>query len=221
MDITGLSIISFQLKQGKLQLSLVDMEQAISDGMYIKTCLRVIKKTNYINKAVLAWRRRTLVDCTIALFWPFITEAHKKQQLKLEQGNNKQARSVMLQKTVKDMALKINHLERYTNQQQHTMRLRGTVTFRVINRHLVDPAEAATELVLPVEVMVTTSDDRQESLEPSKRMLTDDSRDMKMPTGQKRNSRTRITATLMVMNDPMDMIVHIAPGLRKDTVCLP
>ena len=44
VDITGSSIIPFRLKQKKLQLFLVNTEQAISDGMYIKTCLRVIEK---------------------------------------------------------------------------------------------------------------------------------------------------------------------------------
>ena len=38
-----------------------------------------------------------------------------------------------------------------------------------------------------------------------------------MPTGPKSNSRTRVIVTLMVMNVLMDMIVHIAHGLRKDT----
>ena len=108
-DLTGLSIIPFRLKQEKLLLFLSDTDQAISNGMYIKTCLRVIERTNYINKAVLAWRRQTLADRTVALFWPFITETHKKQWLKLEQGSDEQANSVMLQNTVKDMALKISH----------------------------------------------------------------------------------------------------------------
>ena len=44
VDITGPSIIPFRLKQEKLQLFLADTEQAILDGMYIKTCLCVIKK---------------------------------------------------------------------------------------------------------------------------------------------------------------------------------
>ena len=118
VDLTGPSIIPYRLKQEKLLLFLSDTEQAISNGMYIKTYLRVIERTNYINKAVLAWRRRTLPDRTVAFFWSFITEAHKKQRLKLEQGSDEQAKSVMLQNTVKDMALKISQLERYTNRQQ-------------------------------------------------------------------------------------------------------
>ena len=89
VDITGPSIILFCLKQEKLLLFLADIERAISDGMYIKTCLRVIEKSNYINKAVLAWRRRTLTDSTVALFWSFITEAHKKQRLKLAKSSDK------------------------------------------------------------------------------------------------------------------------------------
>ena len=69
MDLTGPSIIPFRLKQKELLLFLANTEQAMLDGMHIKTCLRVIKKLNYIN---------TLATCTVALFWPFITEAHKK-----------------------------------------------------------------------------------------------------------------------------------------------
>ena len=111
VDLTGPSIIPYRLKQEKLLLFLSDTEQAISNGIYIKTCLRVIERTNYINKAILAWRRRTLADRNVALFWPFITEAHKKQRLKLAQGNDEQANSIMLQKTVKNMALKINQLK--------------------------------------------------------------------------------------------------------------
>ena len=117
VNLTGPTIISFRLKQEKLLLFLADIEQAILNGMYIKTCLRVIEKTNYINKTVLAWRRRPLPTCTVALFWPFITEEHKKQRLKLEQGSDEQANIVMLQNTVKDMALKISQLKRYTDQE--------------------------------------------------------------------------------------------------------
>ena len=58
---------------------------------------------------------------TVALFWPFIKAAHKKQRLKLEQGNDEQASSVMLQKQYNDMALKVSQLERYTDQQQNTI----------------------------------------------------------------------------------------------------
>ena len=43
-NITGPSIKPFCLKQGKLKIFLQNTEQAISDGMYIKTCLRVIEK---------------------------------------------------------------------------------------------------------------------------------------------------------------------------------
>ena len=68
VDIVGPSIILFRLKQEKLLLFLLDTEQAIPIGMYIKTCLRVIERTNYINKAVLEWRRRTQATRTVALF---------------------------------------------------------------------------------------------------------------------------------------------------------
>ena len=120
VDLTSPSMIPFRLKQEKLLLFLLDTEQAILNGMYIKTCLRVIERTNYINKAVFAWRRCILPNCTVALFWPFI-KAYKKQRLKLEQGSDEQANSVMLQNTVKDMTLKISQLERYTDQQQNTI----------------------------------------------------------------------------------------------------
>ena len=43
VDLTGPSIILFRLKQEKLLLFLSDTEQAILEGMYTKTCLRVIK----------------------------------------------------------------------------------------------------------------------------------------------------------------------------------
>ena len=116
VDITGPLIISFRLKQNKLKLFLQDTEQAISDRMYIKKYLRVIKNSNYINKALLTWQAQILANQTVTLFWQFITAAHKKQGLKLRQGNNEQASSVMLQKTVKDMALKFSQLEQYTDQ---------------------------------------------------------------------------------------------------------
>ena len=130
--------------------------------------------------------------------------------MKLVQGNDKQANSVMLQKTVKDMVLKISQLERYTDQQQHTLNnvvdkvndeasvhsksdqsipgvidtsgtpstksselsttqaliasltasLAGAERNRYIPCNKVDPIEAVTELILPVEVEVATNDDR-------------------------------------------------------------
>ena len=86
--------------------------------MYIVTCLRVIEKSNFINKSVLEWRRRPQATRTVAFFWPFFTAAHKKQRLKLEQGNDEQASSVMLQKQYNDMALKVGQLERSTDQLQ-------------------------------------------------------------------------------------------------------
>ena len=118
MNLTCPSIISFRLKQEKLLLFLSDTEQAVPIGMYIVTCLCVIKKSNFINKSVLEWRRRPQRLRTVALFWPFIKAAHKKQRLKLEQGNDEQANSVMLQKQYNDIALKVSQLERYTDQQQ-------------------------------------------------------------------------------------------------------
>ena len=117
VDVTGPSIIPFCLKQEKFLLFLSDTEQAILNIMYIKTCLRVIERTNYVNKAVLAWRRQTEATRTVALFWPFIREAHTKQRLKLEQERDEQANSVMLQKQYKEIALKISQLERYTDRQ--------------------------------------------------------------------------------------------------------
>ena len=95
VDLTGPSITPFRLKQEKLLLFLSDTEQAVPVGRYIVICLQVIEKSNFINKAVLAWRRRDAADRTVALFWPFIREAHKKQRLKLEHGNDEQANSVM------------------------------------------------------------------------------------------------------------------------------
>ena len=121
VDLTGPSITPFHLKQEKLLLFLSDMEQAVPIGMYIVTCLRVIEKSNFINKSVLEWRRRPQGMRTIALFWPFIEASHKKQRLKLEQGNDEQANSVMLQKQYNDMVLKVSQLERYTDQQQTTI----------------------------------------------------------------------------------------------------
>ena len=78
VDITWQSIKPFRLKQEKLKQFLEDTEQAISNGMYIKKCLWVIKKSNYINKAVLTWRAQPLPDRTIALFWSFFAAAYKK-----------------------------------------------------------------------------------------------------------------------------------------------
>ena len=58
VDLTSPSITPFRLKQEKLLLFLSDTEQAVPIGMYIVTCLRVIEKSNFINKSVLEWRRR-------------------------------------------------------------------------------------------------------------------------------------------------------------------
>ena len=81
------------------------------------TYLWVIEKSSFINKAILEWRWRPQADQTVALFWPFIKVAHKKQRLKLEQENDEQASSVMLQKQYNDMALKVSQFKRFTDQQ--------------------------------------------------------------------------------------------------------
>ena len=61
------------------------------------------------------------------------------------------------------------------------------------------------------------TDDHQEYLERSTVISTNGSLDRKMPPGPKRNSRTRITTTLMAMHVPIDMIVDIVCGQRRDT----
>ena len=53
VDLTGSSITPFRLKQEKLLLFFSDTEQAVPIGIYIVTCLRVIEKSNSINKSVL------------------------------------------------------------------------------------------------------------------------------------------------------------------------
>ena len=96
VDLTGPSITPNYLKQKKQLLFLLDTEQAVPVGQYIVICLRVIEKSNFINKAVLKWRRQAVADRSVALFWPFFKAAHKKERLKLEQGNDEQENSVML-----------------------------------------------------------------------------------------------------------------------------
>ena len=93
------------IRQEKLKLLLHDTEQRIPEGTYIKKTLGVIENSNYINKDVLKWRRRPLVEQTIALFWPYFKDAHKKQKLKLQQGNDEQASSVMMQKKMSEFAM--------------------------------------------------------------------------------------------------------------------
>ena len=117
-DMTGPSIKPLRLRQEKLKDFLYSTEQQINDGTYIKKTLGVIEKQNYINKDVLKWRARTLADRTITHFWPYFTAAHKKQKLKLQQGNTEQASSVMMQSKLDDMALQIMRLEKYTDDQQ-------------------------------------------------------------------------------------------------------
>ena len=116
-DMTTNNIKLLKIRQEKLKLFLEDTEQKINDGTYIKKTLGVIERSNYINKDVLKWRRRALCDRTIAEFWPFFKEAHKKQKLKLLQGGDEQANSVM-QSTLNDYALQIMRLEKYTDDQQ-------------------------------------------------------------------------------------------------------
>lgn len=120
VDISRPSIKLFQLKQEKLKIILEPTEQAISDGMYIRKCLEVIERFNYINKDVLKCRAWSLNQRTIALFWLFFIWGHAKQRLKNLQRND-QANSVMLQKAVNNMSLKISKLKRYTDRQQSTV----------------------------------------------------------------------------------------------------
>ena len=70
VDLTGPSIMPFRLRQEKLLLLLLlsDTEQAVTVGRYIIVCLQVIEQSNFINKAVLAWRRKAAADRIIALF---------------------------------------------------------------------------------------------------------------------------------------------------------
>ena len=121
VDLKGSSITSFCLKEEKLLLFLSDTEQAVLAGWYIIICLQVIEKSNFINKTVLEWRQKYVADHTVALFWSFIKAAHKKQRVKLEQGNDEQANSVMQQKKIQDIALKITKLERFTDDQNKTL----------------------------------------------------------------------------------------------------
>ena len=117
-DMTTNSIKHLKIRQEKLKLFLEDTEQKINEGTYIKKTLGVIEKSHYIDKDVLKWRRRALVDRTIANFWTFFKEAHKRQKLKLLQGSDDQANSVMMQSKINDYALQIHRLEKYTDDQQ-------------------------------------------------------------------------------------------------------
>ena len=116
-DMTTNNMQLLRILQEKLKLFLDDTEQSINDGTYIKKTLGVIERSNYINKDVLKWHRRALGDRTIAHFWPFFKEAHKKQKLKLLQGGDEQANSVM-QSKLNDYALQIMRLKKYTDDQQ-------------------------------------------------------------------------------------------------------
>ena len=60
VDISRPSLKPFQLKQEKLKLFLKPTEQVLPDGIYLKKCLWVIEKFNYINNDVLKWRARPL-----------------------------------------------------------------------------------------------------------------------------------------------------------------
>ena len=116
-DMTTNNVKLLRIRQEKWKLFLENTEQAINDGTYIKKTLGVIEKSNYLNKDVLKWRRKALVDRTIANFWPFFKDAHKKQKLKLLQGGDDQANSVM-QNKMDNYALQLMRLEKYTDDQQ-------------------------------------------------------------------------------------------------------
>ena len=116
-DMTTNNVKLLRIRQEKWKLFLADTEQAINDGTYIKKTLGVIEKSNYLNKDVLKWRRKVLGDRTIANFWPFFKDAHKKQKLKLLQGGDDQANSVM-QSKMDNYALQLMRLEKYTDDQQ-------------------------------------------------------------------------------------------------------
>ena len=98
VNLTGLLMTPFRLRQEELLLFLSDTEQTVTLGRYIVICLSVIEKTNFINKAVLEWRRKAVGDKTDALFWPFIKTAHKEKRLKIAQRSNEQTNNVMQQK---------------------------------------------------------------------------------------------------------------------------
>ena len=78
VNISGPSIRTFKIKWDKLRLFFEDIEQAVSDGIYIKKRLGVIERSNYINKKVLKWRARTLAQRTLVLLWPYFKDAHTK-----------------------------------------------------------------------------------------------------------------------------------------------
>ena len=121
VDLTGPSITPFRLRQEKLLLFLSDIEQAVTPGQYIVICLSVIEKTMFINKDVREWRQKPVGDRTVALFWPFIKKTHKEKRLKLAQGSDEQANSVMQQNQLQEMALKITQLEQYADDQNKTL----------------------------------------------------------------------------------------------------
>ena len=56
VDFSGSLIRPFKIKQEKLKLFLDTTEQALLDGIYIKKCLWVIERSNYIDKDVLKWK---------------------------------------------------------------------------------------------------------------------------------------------------------------------
>lgn len=109
VNIKGLPIRPHKIKQEKLQLFLNDTESAVPNGIYIKKCLGVLKRTIYINKDVLKLRVQPLNQRTVILSWPYLKEAHKKQCVKDKQGNA-EANSVM-----QLMANKIGALKRLTD----------------------------------------------------------------------------------------------------------
>ena len=116
-DMTTNNVKLLRIRQEKWKLFLANTEQAINDGTYIKKTLGVIEKSNYLNKDVLKWRRKPLAERTIINFWPFFKDAHKKQKLKLLQGGDDMANSVM-QNKMENYALQIMQLQKYTDDQQ-------------------------------------------------------------------------------------------------------
>ena len=81
-----------------------------------------------------------------------------------------------------------------------------------------NPAAAAiVEAEGQAEVKNAVINDREEFSAQSMKLLTDDSRDMKIPTGWKRNARTNCTATPIDMNVLTDMTVCIVYIPKKDT----
>ena len=81
-----------------------------------------------------------------------------------------------------------------------------------------DPAAASmVETEVQVEVKIAVINAHEAFSDQSMKMLTDDSRNMKIPTKPKRNVRTNCTATPMDINVLTDMTVLIVCIPKKDT----